>query len=36
MHPQAGDITNLLARWQRGDHAALEHLEPVIRRELVV
>lgn len=35
MPPQAGDITNLLARWQRGDHAALEDLTPLIRRELI-
>jgi RNA polymerase sigma factor (TIGR02999 family) len=34
MPPQAGDITNLLARWQRGDQAALEDLTPLIRREL--
>jgi RNA polymerase sigma factor (TIGR02999 family) len=35
MPPQAGDITNLLARWQRGDHAALEDLTPLVRRELI-
>jgi RNA polymerase sigma factor (TIGR02999 family) len=35
MYPQAGDVTSLLARWQRGDRAALEHLAPVIHRELV-
>jgi RNA polymerase sigma-70 factor (ECF subfamily) len=35
MPPQTGDITNLLARWQRGDRAALEDLTPLIRRELI-
>jgi RNA polymerase sigma factor (TIGR02999 family) len=35
MPPQTGDITNLLARWQRGDNAALEDLTPLIRRELI-
>jgi RNA polymerase sigma-70 factor (ECF subfamily) len=35
MASQAGEITNLLARWQRGDHAALEDLTPLIHRELI-
>jgi RNA polymerase sigma factor (TIGR02999 family) len=34
MQPQAGEITNLLTRWQGGDDAALEHLCPLVRREL--
>jgi len=35
MHSEAGEITNLLTRWHRGDEAALEHLAPLIRQELV-
>jgi RNA polymerase sigma factor (TIGR02999 family) len=35
MHPQTGEITDLLTRWQRGDQAALEHLAPLIRQELI-
>ena len=35
MNSQPGEITDLLARWQRGDRAALEHLTPLIRQELV-
>src|SRR4051812_25801445 len=35
MLPEAGDITSLLTRWQGGDRAALEHLAPIIQRELI-
>src|SRR5215467_2831839 len=35
MHPQTGEITDLLTRWQRGDQGALEHLAPLIRQELI-
>ena len=35
MNSQPGEITDLLTRWQRGDRAALEHLTPLIRQELV-
>ncbi len=35
MPPQPDEITNLLASWQRGDHTALEQLEPLIRGELI-
>lgn len=35
MVSQAGEITDLLARWQRGDRAALEHLSPTVRHELI-
>jgi RNA polymerase sigma-70 factor (ECF subfamily) len=35
MQPQEGQITNLLARWQRGDRAALEDLAPLVRHELI-
>src|SRR3954449_11594715 len=34
MQPQAGEVTNLLVRWQRGDNTALEHLAPLVRDEL--
>ena len=34
MKPQAGEVTNLLVRWQRGDHTALEQLAPLVRDEL--
>ena len=35
MNPETGEVTNLLTRWQRGDQAALEHLAPLIRQELM-
>src|SRR5690242_17090583 len=35
MQPQAGEVTSLLVRWQRGDHTALEDLAPLVRDELV-
>ena len=35
MQPQAGEVTNLLARWQHGDLGALEHLAPLVRDELI-
>jgi RNA polymerase sigma factor (TIGR02999 family) len=35
MDPQPGEITDLLTRWQRGDQAALEHLVPLVRQELI-
>ena len=31
---QAGEITGLLAGWQQGDHAALDRLIPLVRKEL--
>src|SRR6516165_4576468 len=31
---QAGEITGLLAGWREGDHAALERLIPLVRKEL--
>jgi RNA polymerase sigma-70 factor, ECF subfamily len=34
MQRQAGEITNLLARWQAGDRAALDDLAPLIHHEL--
>jgi RNA polymerase sigma factor (TIGR02999 family) len=34
MHAQTGDITTLLNSWGQGDRAALDRLEPMIRREL--
>ena len=34
MQAQTGEITRLLAGWREGDSSALEHLLPLIRREL--
>ena len=34
MQAQDHEITRLLASWQQGDRAALDHLVPLIRREL--
>src|SRR6516225_1707306 len=31
---QAGEITGLLAGWRQGDHAALDRLIPLVRKEL--
>jgi RNA polymerase sigma factor (TIGR02999 family) len=31
---QAGEITGLLAGWREGDHAALDRLIPLVRKEL--
>ena len=31
---QAGEITGLLAAWRQGDHAALDRLIPLVRKEL--
>ena len=31
---QAGEITGLLAGWRQGDHAALDRLLPLVRKEL--
>jgi len=35
MHPRAGEITDLLMCWHRGDQAALERLAPLIHQELI-
>jgi RNA polymerase sigma factor (TIGR02999 family) len=31
----SGDVTNLLVRWSRGDHSALEQLTPIIYADLL-